>query len=69
MAPDHAEGIARAERIWISYRDAFCASEHDLFDGGTGGLSAEPTCRVSLTRQHIGQLKDAFWWRVEKFSK
>lgn len=59
--------LQSAERTWLLYRDQACAAERDLYEGGTGGLAAYPACLEAVTRHRIGELKTAYWWRVEKF--
>ena len=66
LRPKDTDNLARAERDWVVYRDAFCSAEHDLFDGGTVGLSATPTCRLSLTRNHVADLRNGFLFLVDK---
>ncbi len=59
--------LQSAERTWLLYRDQACAAERDLYGGGTGGLAAYPACLEAVTRHRIGDLKMAYWWKVEKF--
>lgn len=59
--------LQNAERTWLLYRDQTCAAERDLYEGGTGGLTAYPACFEAVTRHRIGDLKTAYWWKVEKF--
>lgn len=65
-APDRQK-LQTAERTWLLYRDQTCAAERDLYQGGTGGLTAYPACLEAVTRQRISDLKTAYWWKVEKF--
>lgn len=59
--------LESSQRAWLHYRDQFCNSEYDLYGGGTAGLSAHPACLEALTRHHLIDLKNAYWWIVEKF--
>ena len=66
VEPAEAARLANVEALWMQYREAACQTEHDLFDGGTAGLSALPTCRLALTREHIRDLQDGYQWLVDK---
>ncbi|KXV27545.1 lysozyme inhibitor LprI family protein [Gluconobacter japonicus] len=59
--------LQKAQQAWFYYRDETCEAEHDLFEGGTAGLAALPACREALTRHRISDLRDGYWWLVEKF--
>ena len=45
-----ARRIIQAERSWVAYRDAECASVFDYWSGGTIRASMEIDCRIRLTR-------------------
>lgn len=59
--------LQSAERTWLLYRNQTCAAERDLYEGGTGGLAAYPACLEAVTRHRIGDLRTAYWWKVDKF--
>lgn len=59
--------LQKAQQAWLHYRDKTCDAEHDLFEGGTAGLAVLPACREALTRHRISDLRDGYWWLVEKF--
>ncbi|WP_224777897.1 lysozyme inhibitor LprI family protein [Gluconobacter thailandicus] len=59
--------LQKAQQAWLHYRDKTCDAEHNLFKGGTAGLAALPACREALTRHRISDLRDGYWWLVEKF--
>jgi uncharacterized protein YecT (DUF1311 family) len=59
--------LQSAERTWLTYRDQTCVAERDLYEGGTGGHAAYPACLEALTRHRIIELKQTYWWKVEKF--
>ena len=67
VSASNATALKGQEQQWSRYRSAFCSAEHGLFDGGTAGLSAEPTCRLALTREHVADLQDGFGWLLAKF--
>ena len=45
-----AQRFIQAERLWIAFRDAECASVFDRWRGGTIKVSMELQCRIRLTR-------------------
>lgn len=55
---DAAQKLIQAERSWIAYRDAECASVFDYWSGGTIRVSMELDCRIRLT-----QLRAYIIWR------
>jgi uncharacterized protein YecT (DUF1311 family) len=44
-------------KAWLSYRDAFCLSRSDLFEGGTEAAVLDATCVASINKQHVVDLK------------
>lgn len=53
-----AQRLIQAERSWMAYRDAECASVFDFWSGGTIRVSMELDCRIRLT-----QLRTYAIWR------
>jgi uncharacterized protein YecT (DUF1311 family) len=45
-----AQGIVRAERSWLAYRDAECSTVYDRWSGGTIRGTMYFECRIRLTR-------------------
>jgi uncharacterized protein YecT (DUF1311 family) len=45
-----ARRLAQAQRSWVRYRDAECASVFDYWKGGTIRTSMELDCRIRLSR-------------------
>ena len=54
------EELRQAQRAWVSYRDAACKAEADLYKGGTIMPSIEMHCVIRLTRQRIAEIKDTY---------
>ena len=54
------EELHQAERAWVSYRDAACKAEGDLYKGGTIMPSIEMHCVIRLTRQRIAEITDTY---------
>ena len=50
---DTADGqrLVAAQRLWIQYRDANCAAERDLYEGGTASHPAYLACLEAMTRR------------------
>jgi uncharacterized protein YecT (DUF1311 family) len=57
-APGHMATLLTAQRAWLKYRDAHCASEGNQFRGGSMEPLIVATCRTSLTEARTKQLKD-----------
>lgn len=55
---DAADGqrLVAAQRLWIQYRDANCAAERDLYDGGTAASPAYLACLEAMTRARTKEL-------------
>lgn len=49
--------LRAAQRAWLGYRDAACASEGYLYHGGTMEPMVEAACMARLTRQRTEDLK------------
>ena len=48
---DDLQRLVDAQRAWLKYRDASCAAERDLYNGGTARWPAFYGCIEALTRQ------------------
>jgi uncharacterized protein YecT (DUF1311 family) len=58
--PEHAvawDNLLKAQRAWIDYRDAHCRTESMMAAGGTLQPLLSATCRTTLTKERIRQLK------------
>jgi len=55
---DTADGqrLVAAQRLWIQYRDANCAAERDLYEGGTASHPAYLACLDAMTRARTKEL-------------
>jgi uncharacterized protein YecT (DUF1311 family) len=54
------EELRQAQQAWVTYRDATCKAEGNLYKGGTIMPSVEMRCVIRLTRQRIAEIKDAY---------
>ena len=55
--PEDKEGLRKAERDWIKYRDDSCASETSGSEGGSIHPMEESNCMADKTRARIRELK------------
>lgn len=56
--PSAAKDLLDAQRAWLKYRDAECASEASVYQGGSLENIAVNQCFTDLTLARIKQLKD-----------
>jgi uncharacterized protein YecT (DUF1311 family) len=49
--------FVRAERAWLTYRRAACASRKDLFEGGSASVLVFGDCVVAQNRAHLRELR------------
>ncbi len=49
-----------AEQAWINYRDEDCKAQYMVYDGGSGGPSAEALCIEQLTNERIKEMKNVY---------
>jgi len=66
LTEEEMKSLAKAERLWVQYRDANCNAEYSLYDGGTGGPPTRLACIEAETKTREASLRRSFWWRVEK---
>ena len=55
--PGYFDTLLSAQRAWIAFRDAHCASEGYLFRGGSGEPMMISGCKAGLTRERTEQLR------------
>lgn len=55
--PGYFDALLKAQRAWISYRDAQCTSEGFYARGGTLQPLLISTCKTRLTEERTRQLK------------
>ncbi len=66
LEPREQQALLNAERLWARYRDADCAAERDLYEGGSASGPAYQACLEAQTRHRIAELHAAYDWRIEK---
>ena len=60
-----AEQLAKAQRLWIEYRDANCSAERSLYESGTAALPAYPACLEAMTRERTKELRVTYTVRLK----
>jgi len=51
------------EAAWLRYRESFCTSQADVFEGGSEAGPQEARCRAEVNVEHLARLtefRDAF---------
>jgi uncharacterized protein YecT (DUF1311 family) len=69
LAPADRDKLQIAQRLWVRFRDANCAAERELYDGGSAAPMVHAACLAADTRQRTAELNLMYGWRVEKFSR
>ena len=54
----YRDALIRAERAWLTYRDAHCVTIAYTMRGGSGERTAAAACRLELTELRIKQLRE-----------
>jgi uncharacterized protein YecT (DUF1311 family) len=60
LKPEQAALLKKAQRAWLTYRDAQCEADYKVFAGGTAAPLALIQCRVTLTQERTKTLKDTY---------
>ena len=60
LKPEQAALLKKAQRAWLSYRDAQCDADYKMFAGGTAAPLALTQCRVTLTQERTKTLEDTY---------
>jgi uncharacterized protein YecT (DUF1311 family) len=60
LKPEQAAFLKKAQRAWLTYRDAECEADYKMSPGGTAAPLALTPCRVTLTQERTKTLKDTY---------
>ncbi|AKH44215.1 uncharacterized protein YecT (DUF1311 family) [Altererythrobacter atlanticus] len=60
--PGYFEQLLEAQRAWLKYRDAHCATDGYLARGGSLEPLLVATCKTALTKTRIEELHDIEVW-------
>ena len=66
LDPDDAKHPTNVERLWAQYRDATCAAERDLYEGGTAAPVVHLTCLDAMTRARTKELRQTYAVRLKQ---
>ena len=50
LGSEDVKNLQAAQRLWIQFRDANCAAEYALYEGGSAGPTVRAACVEALTR-------------------
>jgi uncharacterized protein YecT (DUF1311 family) len=67
LEPSEMESLRSAQRLWLQFRDANCAAEKALYNGGTAVTPVFNACMEAMTRRRNAELNAMYGWRIEKF--
>jgi uncharacterized protein YecT (DUF1311 family) len=60
LKPEQAALLKKAQRAWLTYRDAQCEAHYKMSAGGTAAPLALTQCRVTLTEERTKTMEDTF---------
>jgi uncharacterized protein YecT (DUF1311 family) len=66
LSPADQSMLQTAQRLWVQFRDANCAAEKELYDGGSAAPMVYAACLGADTRQRTTELNVMYGWRLEK---
>jgi uncharacterized protein YecT (DUF1311 family) len=61
------QNLKHAQRIWLQYRDANCATEKGIYKDGSAAPMVYAACMQADTQQRIDDLKTIYGWLMNKF--
>ena len=60
LQPKDAQLLRKAQRAWLTYRDAHCDAQYQLYSGGSITPVILAQCRWTLTAQRAKEIKDSY---------
>jgi uncharacterized protein YecT (DUF1311 family) len=60
-----AQRLTEAQRLWIKYREANCAAERALYDGGTAAHPAYLGCLEAMARARTKDLQVTYMVKLK----
>jgi uncharacterized protein YecT (DUF1311 family) len=66
LAPSDQSKLQIAQRLWVQFRDANCAAERGLYEGGSAAPMAGAACVAADTRQRMTELNTMYGWLSRK---
>ncbi len=64
LQPDDLQQLRAAQLLWIQFRDATCAAESHLYNGGTASAPAYSACLEEVTRLRTADLGTIYGWVI-----
>ena len=62
MDKESLELLVKAQKLWISLRDADCDLEPEAYKGGTAYQSIYLQCQINKTKQRASEFKKSTYW-------
>jgi uncharacterized protein YecT (DUF1311 family) len=62
MEKDTKDMLTKAQKLWVSLRDADCDFEAESHKGGTGYQAVYLQCQINKTQQRIKEFKGSMFW-------
>jgi uncharacterized protein YecT (DUF1311 family) len=66
LAPVDQNKLQSAQRLWVQFRDANCAAERDLYEGGSAASMVYAACFAADARQRTAELHTMYDWLLKK---
>src|ERR1700691_4652802 len=66
LSPTDQSKLQTAQGLWVQFRDANCAAERELYDGGSVAPMVYQACLGADTRQRAAELNVMYGWLLEK---
>lgn len=60
FTPKDVENLKVAQKNWQAYREANCQAEKDTYGVGTDAVGAGFQCRLRLTKERLGEIKNIY---------
>ena len=69
LGPDEQKDLQSAQRLWLKFRDANCAAERHLYEGGSAAQMVYAACMEADTRGRTAEIEKMYGWRMVKHDK
>jgi uncharacterized protein YecT (DUF1311 family) len=66
LSPVEQSKLQTVQRLWVQFRDANCAAEQELNEGGSAAPMVHASCLAAETRQRTAELSVMYGWRLQK---
>jgi uncharacterized protein YecT (DUF1311 family) len=62
---EELDRLVKTQRLWIQYRDANCAAEQNLYEGGSAKYAVHFACLEAMTRARTRELQITYAVRLK----